>query len=480
MSRSLSKEGLKKLARWQSHIVETGRVPSSHVLVWRDGKVKFDHCTGARTSATPNAKDTIYRLYSMTKPIVSLALMTLFEEGKLLLSHPVHLYLGPAWKKQNMSVYASGSYAKDLKTVPCQRTITVKHVLTHTSGIPHGFDVLGIDNKVDEIYAQGGYYQAMKGGLQNFVRKLPEAPLLFQPGSAWVYGYNTDVVAALVEVISGKPLDVFLRERILDPLGMCDTDFFVPEEKYHRFTSLWMPAGATESMAAVPDQDEEPKFGLKEIDFAWHPDPEVRAKTHRWSAERRTRKPTYLSGVAGLCGTTYDYARFCEMLMHGGRSPTTHARICSSKTIEFMTRNHLTKDGRVVSLTDMSTPGGYTEMTSTQGVGFGLGFSVILDRSLTQEIETEGTFSWGGAASTIFICDPKENLFVVMMTALRYRNEMQNPLKSNLLQHVYACIDDDPQDTATKGKGCPEGSSVEQTARAVGLPETRYRLKSSL
>ena len=181
MSRSFSREGLRKLARWQSHIVETGlrvqniidctiecirlyeldkeqvmlkfsrlvshivhpqnlpgRVPSSHVLVWRDGKVQYDHCTGARTSATPNAKDTIYRLYSMTKPIVSLALMILFEEGKFLLSHPVHLYLGPAWKKQNMTVYKRGSYAKNLETVPCQRTITVKHVLTHTSGITHG------------------------------------------------------------------------------------------------------------------------------------------------------------------------------------------------------------------------------------------------------------------------------------------------------------------------------------------------------
>ena len=119
-------------------------MPSSHVLVWRDGKVQFDHCNGARTSATPNARDTIYRLYSMTKPIVSLALMILFEEGKLLLSHPVHLYLGPTWKKQNMHVYAGGSYAEGLKTVPCQRSVTVKHVLTHTSGIPHGNEALQV------------------------------------------------------------------------------------------------------------------------------------------------------------------------------------------------------------------------------------------------------------------------------------------------------------------------------------------------
>ena len=145
--------------------------------------------------------------------------------------------------------------------MPCYHDVT--NIADYALLAPSGFDVLGIENKVDEIYAKGGYFKEMRAGLQNFVRKLPEAPLLFQPGSAFVYGFNTDVVAALVEVISGQPLDVFLRERIFDPLGMCDTDFFVPKEKYHRFSSLWMPTGATASMAAVPDPDEKPQVRMK-------------------------------------------------------------------------------------------------------------------------------------------------------------------------------------------------------------------------
>ena len=156
-ARGMSSEGLTALSRWQSHAVSSGQIPSSHLLVWRDGCVVHDQCVGLRTSATPNAPDTIYRFYSMTKPIVSVALMQLYEQGKFLLTDPVHLYLGANWKKQNMRVYDSGSHADGYTTVPCRRSITIKDLLTHTSGLSYGFDYLGISNKVDEIYYKEGH-----------------------------------------------------------------------------------------------------------------------------------------------------------------------------------------------------------------------------------------------------------------------------------------------------------------------------------
>ena len=180
--------------------------------------------------------------------------------------------------------------------------------------------------------------------------------------------------------------------------------------------------------------------------------------------------PIWKSGGGGLCGTIYDYARFCEMLMHGGRSPTTGARVCSSKTIQFMTRNHLVKDGQVADFGKMSMPG-YTEVTAREGCGFGLGFAIVLDPSLTQHVESEGTYSWGGAASTSFICDPKENMFVVHMTALRFRDDRKTPIRANLLQHVYACIDDNPQSEVDMNH-----PGLEVAANQVCVPAVRSSL----
>lgn len=441
----MSEEGLRALQRWQLHAVQSRQIPSSHVLVWRDGKVVHDYCVGKRTGIANNAPDTIYRFYSMTKPIVSLAIMQLFEQGKFLLTDPVHLYLGPTWRKENMRVYKSGSYLDGYQTEACRKTITIKHLLTHTSGVSYGFDYLGINNKVDEIYYREGFTKPCK--VVQFAQRLAKAPLLFQPGQAFVYGFNSDVVGALVEVISGQTLDVYFQEKIFQPLGMIDTAFFVPPEKYDRFTSLWMPSNVSAYMADAFDGHENSQIGdksqdlLREIDFEWHTDPSMRKKTLKGFVQKCRTQPVLLSGGGGLCGTIYDYARFLEMLMSGGRSPVTNARICSSKTIQFMTRNHLVKDGKVVDFDSMSMPG-YTEVTARQGCGFGLGFSVVLDRSLTQHVESEGTYSWGGAASTSFICDPVENMFVVHMTALRFRDDRKTPIRAKLLQHVYACIDD--------------------------------------
>jgi CubicO group peptidase (beta-lactamase class C family) len=477
----MSTEGLGALSAWQRRAVASGQIPSSHVLVWRDGRVVHDHCVGRRTSRAANAPDTIYRFYSMTKPIVSVALMQLYERGRFLLTDPVHLYLGATWKRRNMRVYKSGSYAVGYETEPCRRSITIKDLLTHTSGLSYGFDFLGLENKVDEIYYREGYTKPC--GNVAFAQRLAKAPLRFQPGDAFVYGFNSDVVGALVEVLSGQTLDAYLQEHILGPLGMVDTAFFVPAEKYHRFTSLWMPshvaaymseaspsAGTGRGAAAGAEVGAEAGAAaagaadpLREIDFEWHPDPEMRAKTMKGFVLPKRKMPTWKSGGGGLCGSIYDYARFCEMLMHGGRSSTTGARICSSKTIRFMTRNHLVKGGKVVDFDAMSMPG-YTEMTAREGCGFGLGFAVVLDPSLTQHVESEGAYSWGGAASTSFVCDPKENMFVVHMTALRFRDDRKAPIRSHLLQHVYACIDDNAQAATSGGR-----SEVEAAAERVGL-----------
>ena len=157
-----------------------------------------------------------------------------------------------------------------------------------------------------------------------------------------------------------------------------------------------------------------------------------------------TQKPIFFSGGAGLCGTAMDYAKFCAMLMHGGRSPTTGQRIIGSNTIQWMSRNHLTKHGKETDLKGLERAG-YSELTAQAGVGFGFGFSVVMNRALTKQIASEGTYSWGGLASTSFICDPRENLFVVHMTSLQFRNDLKTPIKMQLLQHVYGAIDDDVQ-----------------------------------
>ncbi len=486
----MSPEGLRALGAWQERAVAAGQIPSSHVLVWRDGRVVHDRCVGRRTSATPNAKDTIYRLYSMTKPVASIALMQLFEQGRCLLTDPVHLYLGETWRKQSMRVFKSGNHAEGYRTVPCRRTITLHHLLTHTSGLSYGFDFRGVANKVDEIYHKEGYTKH-DCGLREFAQRLARAPLVCQPGEFFFYGFNSDVVGAVVEAISGLPLDAYFQEHVFAPLGMVDTAFYVPPEKYHRLTSLWMPAGVSAYMAPSldpPQHDSHSDDGgggggdggppLKEIDFEWHPDAEARAKTLQGFVQNKRAPPALLSGGSGLCGTIYDYARFCEMLMHGGRSPSTGARVCSSKTIEFMTRNHLVKDGQVVDYDAMTMPG-YTEATATRGCGFGLGFSVVLDRSLTRHVESEGAFSWGGAASTSFVCDPRENLFVVHMTALRFRDDRKTPIRSHLLQHVYACIDDDPQDGVAASGGHSTNnnvSAVDAAAESAGLMMLRASL----
>eukprot|EP00943_MAST-04B_sp_MAST-4B-sp1_P004617 g4617.t1 len=433
---------LQKIKKWQQQLVDKQLLPNTQIILWRNGEWSYDESTGVRNSnGDPVGKDTIFRLYSMTKPIVSVALMQLYEEGKFLLSDPVFLYLGDAWKKSNMRVYASGD-AKNYKTVPCTKNINIKHLLTHTSGLSYGFDAKGVMNKVDEIYYAEGtislrsikFKEEQETNLASFCDRLAKAPLMFQPGQHYNYGFNTDVCGRIVEVLSGMSLDQYLQENIFKPLDMIDTGFWVDDDKINRFVGAWMPADAAFSMSAPPSPNA--KKGLLDIsaiDGGANPGGQYCA--HRKHPENRR-----LSGGGGLVGTAMDYAKFCEMLMLGGKSPNGH-RIISSKTLEWMVTNHLEKNGELVHLDAMVVPG-YTE-TNAEGVGFGLGFSVSCNPALSKQIDSKGSYRWAGAASTQFFCDPSENMFCVMMTSLRFRNDFLLPLPPLLKQVVFAAIDDD-------------------------------------
>ena len=434
---------LKKLQKWQQSLVDDKKLPNTQVILWRNGKWAYNEATGVRNSkGDPIGKDTIFRFYSMSKPIISLALMQLYEEGKFLLSDPAFLYLGDGWKKKNMRVYKSGDFKNGYKTVPCNKNINIKHLLTHTSGLTYGFDAKGITNKVDEIYYKEGtislksrrFKEEEETNLASFCDRLAKAPLMFQPGDHYTYGYNTDVCGRLVEVLSGMSLDQYLQENIFGPLGMIDTAFWCDDDKVDRFVGKWMPAGAGFNMAAGPKAGK--ATGLSDISGV----DGGAGLGGQYSKHRKNPNNRFLSGGGGLCGTAMDYARFCEMLMLGGKSPSGH-RIISAKTLEWMTTNHLEKDGAPALMDAMAMPG-YTETTAA-GTGFGLGFSVSYNPALSKQIDSKGSFRWGGAASTTFFCDPYENMFCVMMTALMFRNDFVLPLTPLLKQVVYATIDDD-------------------------------------
>lgn len=416
MASGLAPARLQRLKQWQEELVREQRLPNTQLIVWRNGVYCYDESTGIQREDKPLGRDGIFRIFSMTKPVVSVALMMLYEEGKFMLTDPAHLYLGDKWSKENMRVYASGDFATGYTTVPCEHEITVKHLLTHTAGLSYGFDAKGVENKVDEIYVKTGVSDT--DSLCDFVDRLAGAPLYSQPGRFFKYGYNTDVCGRLVEVLSGVPLAQFLEERIFKPLGMVDTAFHVPQEKQHRLCSLWMPHGADLNLGVAP----KPQRGPRKL----------------VNIEKKYRGVRFASGGGGLLSTAMDYARFCEMLMLGGQAGGV--RLLSRKTVDWMTTNHLEKDGRSVEFRAIMAPG-YTEM-NTDNVGFGLGFEVIGSPAGTRQINSRGSFRWGGAASTTFFCDPEENMFAVFMTQLMFNSIHEVPLTPLLKQLTYGCIDD--------------------------------------
>jgi CubicO group peptidase (beta-lactamase class C family) len=375
-----------RLRRIDDHLkgryVQPGKIAGALTLVARHGEIAHLSPVGLMDleRGKPVREDTIFRIYSMTKPITSVAMMMLWEEARWQLADPVHRFI-PQWRGQR--VYQAGMYP-DFLTVPVERPMEICDLMTHQSGLTYAF--MNRTN-VDAAYRQKGIGGTLAGddrgprpkSLKEFVDLLVDVPLEFSPGTAWNYSVSTDVLGYLVEAISGHPFDEFLRERIFEPLGMVDTGFSVPPEKVERLAANYQ-RGADKRLALIDD-------------------PMTSSYLHA---------PPYPSGGGGLVSTARDYWRFCQMLLNGGE--LDGHRILGRKTIDLMRMNHL-PEGK--DLTELSVAA-YSE-TASEGVGFGLGFAVTLDPALTGG-GSAGEYYWGGAASTIFWIDPVEDMIVIFLT----------------------------------------------------------------
>ncbi len=367
---------LARIEPWMRALVDSGKLAGMEVMINRRGRTAFHHCAGKRdiargTDATP---DTIYRIYSMTKAMTSVAIMMLYEDGLFQLDDPISKFL-PKFRGQR--VFTGGGYGATM-TEPAVRDITFRDLLTHTSGLTYGFMMA---TPVDASYrAKGIELPGTDKSLGEMIDLLAGEPLVAQPGAEWNYSLSTDVLGHLVAVISGQPFDAFLRERVIAPLDMRDTDFHVPADKTNRFAACYM---------------RDPEGKLKLID-----DPEK---------SRFLASPKAPSGGGGLVSTARDYMRFCRMLL--GKGALGDVRLLGRKTVGLMTMNHLRGD-----MAAMGQPR-FSE-ANYNGIGFGLGFSVMLDPAKAEIVGTPGECAWGGMASTAFWFDPVEDLSVVMMTQL--------------------------------------------------------------
>jgi CubicO group peptidase (beta-lactamase class C family) len=389
----------KRLERITDHLmrnyIEPQKIPGCQVAVARHGQLAYFRSLGLMDieRARPMRDDTIFRIYSMSKPITSIALMQLYERGLFQLNDPVSRFI-PSWR--NQQVYVSGD-GDTLETRRPEQPMTMRHVLTHMAGLSYGAG----NHPVDRQYRAQQVTRTEGETLASFIEKLGRVPLHFDPGSRWMYSYATDVCGHLVEVLSGMPLDRYLKAHLFEPLGMRDTAFSVPEKKLGRFAANYQ---------------RQPDKSIRLID-----DP--KASTY-------AKQPSFLSGGGGLTGTTADYLRFCDMLLQGGQ--IDGERIIGSRTLRLMTANHLPGGGDLASL----AVGAFSE-TAYEGVGFGLGFATSLSEVGTGSLGA-GDYYWGGAASTIFWVDPYEDLAVVFMTQLmpsatfNFRGQLKNIIYSSM------------------------------------------------
>ena len=395
-----------RLARIGEHLrqyVDAGRLAGCQIGIARHGHLAYTRSLGLmdRERGKAVGDDTIWRIYSMTKPVTSVALMMLYEQGRFQLDEPVAGFV-PSWAGQRVWVSGLGD---EMRTEPPQRPVSFRDLLRHTAGLTYG-GLLGdyAELPVDDAYrALNIRASGSTDSASAFLDKLARVPLAYQPGTAWLYSLATDACGALVEVISGRPLADFLRTEIFEPLGMADTGFHVPPEKHDRLSA---------SYRASDDG------GLELLDAP---------QTSPFAAER-----AFKSGGAGLVSTTADYLRFCEMLRRGGE--LDGARILGPRTLEMMHMNHL-PGGSDLARAAMSA-----DVIEVQpGVGFGLGFAVGLGQVASGTFGC-GDYYWGGSASTLFWVDPREDLSVVFMTQLTPSGviDFRAPLKSL----VYSAIVD--------------------------------------
>lgn len=391
--------------------IDANRFPGTQLVVYRRGQVVHSSVQGFADleRKAPMNDDTIFRIYSMTKPITSVAFMMLVEQGLVALDEPVHKYI-PEWK--NLGVFQAGT-APAFVTRPPARPMQIVDLLRHTSGLTYGFqqrsnvDAAYRDNQIGTI--------ELAGTLDSMIAALAKIPLEFSPGEAWNYSVSTDVIGYLVGKISGIPFERFLKERIFDPLGMADTDFYVPAEKAHRLAACY---NATVSgMMAVHSPGAKSGLALQD-------DP---------ATSPYRSPPSLISGGGGLCSTAVDYLTFCRALLNGGE--LDGVRLIGPKTLALMTANHLPGNR---DLPEMSRSM-FAEATYS-GVGFGLGFSVTMNPAKTLVPGSPGEYAWGGAATTSFWIDPAEELITIFMTQVIPSSAY--PVRRELRTMVYAAITD--------------------------------------
>jgi len=375
---------LSRIGTWMQGYIDQNKLAGTIALVARCGKVAYLERFGMMDleAAKSMQFDTIFRIYSMTKPIASVALMMLYEEGRFQLHDPVSKFI-PEFA--DVKVFAGATEA-GFAVTELEREITIWHLLTHTAGLTYDFFE---DSSVDAMYLEADLHQPDRTA-EEVVHEIVKLPLVHQPGTAWRYSMATDVLGYLIEVISGMTLDVFFGEKILKPLGMEDTDFYVPEAKLDRFAAEYGPTGSG---------------GMELLDAP--------------ATSQYTRPPRFLSGGAGLVSTASDYMRFAQMLLNGGE--LDGSRLLGRKTVELMTINHLPDELIPIQV----------QPHTLHGCGFGLGFRVLVNLAQAGRLGSEGEFGWGGGASTSFFVDPKEKLIGLLLTQLvpsRYypiRNEFK-------------------------------------------------------
>jgi len=402
----MSAERLARIERFfDEHYIATGKLAGAVTQVWRRGGLALSSVLGFadRERQVPLAEDSIFRIYSMTKPITSVAVMMLVEQCKIALDDPVSKYI-PAWERLGVHV---GGFMEGFQTRPCARPMLVVDLLRHTSGLTYGFQQ---NTNVDAAYRRLQVGElATTGTLDEMIEKLATLPLEFSPGEAWNYSVATDVLGYIVGKVSGMPFDAFLKARIFDPLGMVDTAFYVPAEKVSRFCACYAVGalGSTVVSADAPALQDDPR------------------------TSPYLEPPTFLSGGGGLVSTAADYMRFARMLLQGGE--LDGVRLLGPKTLALMTSNHLPGGVDIPRLSrSMFGEAAY------EGVGFGLGFATTIAPSATLLPGSAGDFFWGGAASTYFWVDPDEDLIVVFLTQLLPSSAY--PARRQLRTLVYSAI----------------------------------------
>jgi len=385
----LSSSRLARITAWLGSEIEQNKVPGAVVLVARHGKVAYYEALGKRDPATgtPMTKDTIFRIYSMSKPITTVAAIMLVEEGRIALGDPISKYMPQfATMKVGLEI-TDGAGVTTLDTIPAKSPITVQDLMRHTAGFTYG--IFG-KSLVKTQYLEAKVANAESNA--DLVERIAKLPLAYHPGSTWDYSHATDVLGRLVEVVSGRTLYQLEKARLLDPLGMPDTSFYVIDQTKH-------------ARIAEPFKDDR-SIGIG-TEFN---DPRVAR--------------TYESGGGGMVGTTTDYARFAQMLLNGGT--LAGKRYLSPRTVAYMTSDHL---GTKIMPGPLYLPG--------DGYGFGLGFAVRRDAGVAPYAGQVGDYSWGGAGGTYFWVDPKTDLVVVFMMQSPKQRVAYRPILRNI---VYGAV----------------------------------------